>query len=568
MDKITQSLVDEFLDNQELTHLGQADAFERFVNFAIVSSEHSDSFDVEEISSPDTEVGIDGIAVLVNGVLITEPDEVEGLAEQNGFIDANFIFLQAKRSSSFSESAIGTFSFAVGDFFSEDPSLPDTEFLRHYLSIKEAVYLQSPKFSKGLPKLQLYYATTGKWNGDHVVESRIKTERASLEGLELFARASIEPVGAKKLQDLYYRTKNPVENEFTFSQRVTLPEIAGVSESYLGVVPAAEYLTLITDDSGQVRKSLFYDNVRDYQGDNPVNQNIADTLQSDVRQRFPVLNNGVTIVARELRTIGDKLFIKDYQVVNGGQTSHVLFNEREEIDESVFVPLKVIGTDNDDLTTAIITATNNQTQIKAEELNARAEFERALEQFFGTYDAHKRLFYERRSKQYEDQADVERVRIITRQQLVRSFASMYLGEPHRATGYVPQLMQQLGSGVFSDQHQIDPYYTAAYAYYKLEFFWRNGQLDRSAKPGRWQILMAIRYLASEGELQAVGAKKVVEEANGLAKLLWDDKKALALFKKAISIVGDATGGVWERDHMRNQPTTRDVQKALEEAAQA
>ena len=212
---------------------------------------------------------------------------------------------------------------------------------------------------------------------------------------------------------------------------MTLPNITGVREAYLGVVPATEYVRLIVDESGQIRKSLFTDNVRDYQGDNPVNLQIAQTLRSDAREGFAVLNNGVTIVARVLRTTGDKIYIEDYQIVNGGQTSHVLFNERDALTDEVFVPIKLISTENDELTTAVITATNSQTAVKAEELNARATFERRLEQFFDTYEGPKALYYERRSKQYRDSPEIEKVRIVTRQQLVRAFAATFRDEPHR-----------------------------------------------------------------------------------------------------------------------------------------
>jgi AIPR protein len=345
-----------------------------------------------------------------------------------------------------------------------------------------------------------------------------------------------------------------------FAQRATLPDIAGVAEAYIGVVPAKEYLQLVTDEAGQIRKSLFYDNVRDFQGENPVNSQIAATLRSDRSERFAVLNNGVTIVARELRTTGDKLFIKDYQIVNGGQTTHVLFSEQEDMDDSVAVPVKVIGTDDEDLITAIITATNNQTEIKAEELNARAEFERGLEQFFATFDEPKDLYYERRSRQF-DHLDVERVRILSRQQLVRTFASMYLDEPHRATGYVPQLMAQLGDQLFNDNHRLEPYYAAAFAHYKLEFFWRNGQLNRRFKPGRWQILMAARYLAC-GSAASLESKKAATQANALAARLWNDEEALEMFESAIAVVLEATDDSWQRDEMRNRPTTDDVLKKL------
>jgi hypothetical protein len=61
-------------------------------------------------------------AIIANGVLVTSPEEVEGLGAQNGFLEVTFIFVQAKRSGSFSEAAIGTFALAVKDFFSASPT--------------------------------------------------------------------------------------------------------------------------------------------------------------------------------------------------------------------------------------------------------------------------------------------------------------------------------------------------------------------------------------------------------------------------------------------------------------
>jgi AIPR protein len=183
-----------------------------------------------------------------------------------------------------------------------------------------------------------------------------------------------------------------------------------------------------------------------------------------------------------------------YQVVNGGQTSHVLFNEKAALDDSVWVPIRVIGSDDEDLTTDVITATNSQTPVAAQELNSRAQFERDLERFFNTFSGGKALYYERRSRQYSDAAEVEKVRIITRDQLVRSVAATFMDEPHRATGYVPLLMEQLNVRIMHPHHKPELYYAAAFAYYKLEFFWRNKQLASKYKPGRFQILMAARTL--------------------------------------------------------------------------
>jgi hypothetical protein len=562
LDAITQSLIDEFVASEDLTHLDAADQFERFVNFSVISSEHSDTFNVEDISSVGDEVGIDGLAVIVNGALVTAAEQVEDLATRNGFIEASFFFVSAKRSPRFEEAEVANLAMAILDFF-EHAKLPLTPFLEGYLEVKHAVYASGARFSRGLPRLRAFYVTTGRWESPDVIVHRIKMEQARLEGLDKFESVGIVPIGAKQLRDLYFRTRNPVANEFTLAQKITLPAIPGVTEAYLGIIPAKEYVRLVADEAGQIRKSLFTDNVRDFRGaENPVNASIAETLKSENRNRFAILNNGVTIVARNLRITGDKMYMEAYQVVNGGQTSHVLFNERDVLDETVWVPLRVIGTDDEDLTTDVITATNSQTPVAAQELHSRSQFERDLERYFDTFAGPKALYYERRTRQYSEATDIEKVRIITRDQIVRAFAAMFLDEPHRATGYVPTLMEQLGGRIFSEAHKLEPYYAAAFAHYKLEFLWRNKQLDARYKPGRWQILMAARHCAIGGAVGQMSSKEVATHATSLASVLWSESKALALFKQAIDTVDSAVAGNWKRDHMRNQPTTQDVLRTL------
>ena len=76
-------------------------------------------------------------------------------------------------------------------------------------------------------------------------------------------------------QKYYRNTIDVIETEIDFSQKVLLPDIPKIKQSYLGYVDYEEYLKLIVGDNGEIRKNVFYDNVRDYQGDNEVNIEIA-----------------------------------------------------------------------------------------------------------------------------------------------------------------------------------------------------------------------------------------------------------------------------------------------------
>ena len=119
LDPITQDLVDKFVASESLDKLDPAAQFERFVDFSVVSTEQSDTFDVEDVSAPDNEMGIDGLAVIVNGALVTTPEQVSDLAKRNGYIETTFIFVSAKRSAKFPEATISNIAMAVADFFSK-----------------------------------------------------------------------------------------------------------------------------------------------------------------------------------------------------------------------------------------------------------------------------------------------------------------------------------------------------------------------------------------------------------------------------------------------------------------
>jgi AIPR protein len=144
----------------------------------------------------------------------------------------------------------------------------------------------------------MYYVTTGKWQSDPKLHARIENEKETLLELNIFQNVEFLPVDARMLQRLYNSAKNRLSKSITFSGKVTLPSLPGVQESYLGYLPVDEYLKLITDDAGNIVRGLFYDNVRDFQGDNPVNREIEETLKSSEQELFVLLNNGVTIVAR------------------------------------------------------------------------------------------------------------------------------------------------------------------------------------------------------------------------------------------------------------------------------
>ncbi len=570
MDRVSESLLNEFSSERGIAHLSEDKRFEHFVSFITVGRHYSDTFDTEDVLVGDS-TGIDGIAAIVNGTLISDIESLEEIDGANE-LDVTFVFVQADRGSSFDAAKMGSFGFAVADFFDESPTLPRNEELAAAAEVMSGIYQRSTKFKRGNPACRLYFATTAKWTSDPVLEGRRKSVVDDLTATNLFREVTFTPVGADGIQTLYRQTKNAIEREFIFETRVTIPEVPGVTEAYLGFLSVPELMKIITDDNGDMIGSLFYSNPRDWQDYNEVNTEIKSTLQSDSRSRFVLMNNGITIIARNIRPTGNKFVIEDYQIVNGCQTSHVLYEQANRDDRSVAVPVRLIGTQDEAVVNAIIRATNRQTQVTEDQFFALQEFPKELEQYFQTYPPAQRLYYERRSRQYDRQS-IEKTRVITQPNVIKAFAAMFLQEAHRTTRNYSGLKDKVGKEIFGKGHRMEPYYTAAFALYKLEYLFRNGKLEPKFKPARFHILLAVRILANPQPLpRFMNSREMDDYCKPILAVLWDSASCDELVGRAASVVDAAVGSDFNRDNIRTEPTTKNViaqcQRVIEDEQRA
>lgn len=502
MDRITKGYMNSFASSQELHDISdESRVFEMFACYCVLSREYTDSFDLSDIvTGGGGDGGIDGIAIIANNVLIHSPEEFDDLVEQTHSItDLKFVFVQAKTSSSFSGSDIATFGFGVRDLFKEQPEMVQNDEVKEKTAIISHI-LSNMVCVRNKPKCLLYYVTTGRWTEDQNVKSRIEGVRSDLVAENLFSDVLFTPVDADYLQRLFKATIDKIQAEIDFPDRITLPEMDGINEAYLGILPAKIFLSLVSNEDGVI-KSILYDNVRDFQGENDVNREIAATLSSPDSDKFVILNNGITIICKELRNIvRNRFLLGDYQIVNGCQTSHVLYYNKDSIGDNVYVSVKIISTLDEDTVSKIVKATNRQTEVSDEQLMALNDFNKKLEAYYQTYSGTQRLYYERRSKQYANTAEIEKVRVITIPTQIKSFASMFLDKPHLASRYYGRLLKD-SNDMFNNDHRPIAYYISAYTLYKVEYLIRNKQIDQRYNRYRYHILMLIKYLALVGKPQ-------------------------------------------------------------------
>lgn len=128
MDRISESLLNEFSGEHGIAHLPEDKRFEHFCCFITVRRHFSETFDTADIATGSgDDTGIDGIAIIVNGSLVTDLEALEEHVNTVGHLDVTFVFVQAASGASFDAKTIGNFGFGVLDFFREKPNLTRNE---------------------------------------------------------------------------------------------------------------------------------------------------------------------------------------------------------------------------------------------------------------------------------------------------------------------------------------------------------------------------------------------------------------------------------------------------------
>ena len=123
---------------------------------------------------------------------------------------------------------------------------------------------------------------------------------------------------------------------------------------------------------------LLSKNLRYHIAGRDIDRGIEETIRSDP-DSFWLKNNGITIVCDDFKIDGREVKLRDFSIINGGQTTYMLHKSRY-IDEhnDLFLPCKIIRTEGESedeknaFSLAIAKATNTQKPIKPVDLKANA----------------------------------------------------------------------------------------------------------------------------------------------------------------------------------------------------
>lgn len=543
----------------------QSKQFEAFVNYSIFRKYCGDQIDPGELVYEGDDPGIDGYMTFVDEAYVASVDEVEdALKSRRRDASVSVVFTQAKTAESWKKSEISTFQAGILDFLSDDHKYPHAEYLENGREVFDEVLSKVGRIRNGKPNARIYLATTARESSDREIIAAIDSLRTSVEDTGLFHEVDAVLIDRDLIVELWTSSDGSVEATLKLLGNAPFPATSGIDESYVVTVRAQDFISsILSDKNGKLRQRIFDENVRDFIGvDSDVNAEMGTTLNDEPRQkRFGILNNGVTIIAPDVRLSAFEMYLRDFQIVNGCQTSNVLFRNRDIVDGDATLVLKIVETSDPSVVDDIVRSTNRQTKVEESQFLATLDAIKMIDRYFvaRAEDDEYQLFFERRTDQFSSHEDVKAIRVFDIREIARCVAAMFLDKPDLASRYPNRLTGEMRGLVFDNTYREEVFYVAAYTLYRIRLLLANRKIDGRFVKLRWHILMAVRYYVCGDSIANLSSPKIETSARKIREFIEDgsDKRIAELNALCAAIVDidEIT-----RDKVKSSALTADVKR--------
>lgn len=479
----------EFRNNDNYSNISEY--FEFFSASQILKNQGLSDDEVDNgIVGKGLDGGCDSIYLFLNNLLIT-PDVVEHISAPKDSI-LEMIIIQSKKTTSFGEDAVMKWKTISGNLL--DLSKTTTDFTARYnTDILEAFTTFRDTYTRLITsrvklKFRFYYATLASELHPNVIQ-QAEELKDTIKGLFPNAVVEVTFVDSDTLFEMYNAViENRVNLKFA-----DIP-ISPNQKNYIALVDLKSYFNFIVNDEGDVRKSFFDSNVRDYQGKNNVNSSISETLHRADDNDFWWLNNGVTVLASEATLVNNReLQIVNPEIVNGLQTSMEIYNyfseNREALEsEKRSILLRIIVPDNEESRDQIIFATNNQTNIPKATLRVTDPIHLQIEMYFKS----RGLFYDRRKNYYKNQGH-KPAEIVGVSFLAQCLITIFLKKPDYARARPSTLLndEKTYNELYEKNNDLEVFYRVALLGKKIQKNVRSGSDYSSAEKS--DILYYVLY---------------------------------------------------------------------------
>lgn len=547
MHRIIKAHLDSFVKNTGLEQHEESAQFEMFVNNAIISSKIGGDFDLEDITTGEGDDGTDGIAILIDEELIVSDDDARSTFQKDRKNhDVEVVFIQTKRSESFDLGDFLKFKESILRFVNSAPNDYDVDDIQmNAHSVFDTAIKNVAKIRDGKPLFTARFVTTGIYKQPKEIERAKEKFVKELRELGYFSSIDVGFLGRDELTTLWVSTYSGVTAKLPMFSSAALPPIDGIDEAYLVIVKAKDFVRNVlqnADDS--LRLHVFEENVRSFLGmNNPVNKSIAQTInRTDASSRFPVLNNGITVVSPDVRVQGSNLHMENFQIVNGCQTSNVLYENRANLNDLMMVSLKVVETQNEDVFSDLVRATNSQSKVEETQFLSLKPIVKKIEAYFNTYEGKDgRIYFERRDRQYVGRG-VPIIRTFSLNVAAKCVASIFLKRPDLAYRYPKRMYELYAKEIFADDTKEIVFYASCLALYRLHLHVASADIPQNMRKYKWHILVLVGAIITGKKSPKLNSRAMERYSQQIVDALSKPgERALKPFSQAVAIMASTKG---------------------------
>jgi len=544
---IIKAKLSRFKDNFGYTSLSDNEAFEHFVNYNLLYQQQPDAFfgnsEILDVVSTgnNNDLSIDGIAIFINGIIVKNKDDIDIITSMSPKIEIEFIFIQSKFSAKYDMGDFNNFCSGIVDFLSDEHTIPHNSKIEELLAVKDYALRDElmPQW-KDSPSIKAYFVGIETKRALPHINGLCINFNKEVTRLNIFKESSIEVVDGSNLKEICDLNENGIDITFDVLQDMSLTAVEEVSNSSVVLCYAKEFMKLIKKDDGSLRKSVFSDNVRDFQGETSINKEISNTIHK-YPKKFVLLNNGLTIVCDDFSPKNRTIKISNPQIVNGCQTSHALYYADRQGQDITEVPLvvKIIATHDSEITNQIVRGTNRQNIVYDEAFEATKPFHKDLESYFESLKFNNTTYYyERRSRQFQNYPNVKQFQKINFRSLIQSFVAFHIGSPHIAHRHESVLIKSVGKSIFQNNQSKHPYYVSSIVSSVLDQeLAKDTTLKKNYSRFKFHILLIIKTLLSEENIDINHEKLIDKQCKDI--MCKFEKDFSGIIKKAIIVFDNA-----------------------------
>jgi len=327
----------------------------------------------------------------------------------------------------------------------------------------------------------------------------------------------------------------PVNIRLQLKGRNYFEDTTGKVRALIGEINAFNFLKSLLDDNDDLIENVFNENIRVYlRKHTRINKQIYSSIESrEENFKFFFYNNGITAICDSYshpNTDSPIVELKNFQIVNGGQTIHSIYeaykNGLEENIKNIYLLLRIYEVKERAIGQTIARFTNTQNPVRSRDVMSNDAVQVKLQKEL----QREGWWYERKKYEYRDRG-IDNEKKIDAEKLGQVILSFYLEKPGSAKNKKQEIFGNFYNEIFNEDKISTEYVLLPYLLYKeiekdiKKFQQKVKKLKRENKLKELEkVLNKDEFLLYAHYYLLLGLKLLAEKESILLKL--ENKKKI------------------------------------------